>query len=559
MNIQWSQKILRELYDQGVRDVICCAGARNSPLVTVLSKTKGMQVHSFFEERSGAFYALGLARRTGRPVAITTTSGTAAAELLPAVIEAFHTGVPLIMLTADRPRRLRGSGAPQAIDQVGLFAKFVGREFDLEADEMFSLKDWEGRSPVHINICFDEPLIDEPVDHFYLANEGVEAELMNEDVETSFAGKSGFSVSSGAEWASLRLLKFFRVQEPLLIIVGTLETFEERVAVTEFLLHVEAPIYLEATSGLRESPELQDLSVISGDKILSWGLKYKAFTRVLRIGGVPTARIWRDLDEPTSAVEVLSLTTLPFSGLSRGELVCTAIAPALESLRGQSGIALKDDYALQREVLLSKDREVAAELENLFRDEPQAEPSLVNALSRLIPDSATVYVGNSLPIREWDFAASRERPFSPQANRGVNGIDGQISTFIGLADRVYENWAILGDLTTMYDLSGPWAFAMNRPGLTLRLVVINNGGGKIFSRIFGTSLFENRHDFEFEHWAKMWRMNYRKWEWIPTEFEGAPAEVIEITPNAEATARFWSRYDQLWIEPEIPPAIEWSP
>ena len=551
MNIRWSQKILREFYEQGVRDVICCAGARNSPLVTVLSKIQGMQIHSFFEERSGAFYALGLARRTGRPVAVTTTSGTAAAELLPAVIEAFHTGVPLILLTADRPRRLRGSGAPQAIDQVGLFAKFVGLEFDLEAEEMFSLKTWEGRTPVHLNICFDEPLIDEPVETFSLESQSVEAQLENEE-SSSFAGKSGFSVSSGAEWASLRLVKFFRGhQTPLLIVVGSLETFEERVAVTDFILRTGAPVYLEATSGLRESPELQHLSVISGDRVLAWALRSNIFLRLLRIGGVPTARVWRDLDDPNSPIEVLSLTSLPFSGLSRGELVCTEIAAVLDSLKDQAGISMNDDYALQLESLLAKDREVAAELENLFRDEPQAEPSLVNALSRLIPDSATVYIGNSLPIREWDFAASRERPFAPQANRGVNGIDGQISTFIGLADSIYENWAILGDLTTMYDLSGPWAFAMNRPGLTIRLVIINNGGGKIFSRIFGTSLFENRHDFEFEHWAKMWRMGYQKWEWVPTEFESSKkAEVIEIVPNAEATARFWERYDQLWIEPQ---------
>src|SRR4051812_46252224 len=124
MNVAWSRKILESLYANGVRDVVFCAGARNSPLVMGLEKAKGLQTYSYFEERSAGFFALGLARRTNRPVAVVTTSGTAAANLLPAVIEAFHVGVPLIAVTADRPKRLRGTGAPQAIDQLGLYAKF---------------------------------------------------------------------------------------------------------------------------------------------------------------------------------------------------------------------------------------------------------------------------------------------------------------------------------------------------------------------------------------------------------------------------------------------------
>jgi 2-succinyl-5-enolpyruvyl-6-hydroxy-3-cyclohexene-1-carboxylate synthase len=219
MNLHWSQQILVHLHSEGVRDIVFCPGARNSPLIIALTKTSGFVKHSFFEERAAAFYAMGIARRTGQPVVIITTSGTAAAELLPATVEAFHSGVPLILLTADRPRRLRGTGAPQAIDQTGLFAKFVGREFDLVDRELPDLSSWNRRVPVHINICFDEPLVDEPIESL---------EIPPRTALASFAGTSPFTVSAGIEWAILRLNKFLRAGPQPVFVGGTLETEDER-------------------------------------------------------------------------------------------------------------------------------------------------------------------------------------------------------------------------------------------------------------------------------------------------------------------------------------------
>jgi 2-succinyl-5-enolpyruvyl-6-hydroxy-3-cyclohexene-1-carboxylate synthase len=537
MNINWSQKIFEELHRQGVRDVVFCAGARNSPMIAVLAKSKGLRLHSFFEERSAGFYALGLARRTERPCVVVTTSGTAVAELLPAAIEAFHTGLPLILVTADRPKRLRGTGAPQAIDQTGIFGKFVQMEFDLEAGEMFSLEDWNRRSPVHLNVCLDEPLVDKFVDELVLPDS-----TDDQPDSGSHAGKSVFALSSGAEWAGLRLTKFLKSEGPLLTLVGTLETSEERESVARFLIELGAPVYLEATSGLREREDLRALSLQSGDRVLTWALSRNLVSRVLRIGGVPTVRIWRDLDESQSPIDVMSLTPLPFAGLSRGELVCAEISAVLSSL------AVKSQPASDHAQLIDKDREAAGRLERLLDEEPTSEPAMFRRLSKLIPDSSLVYVGNSLPIREWDLAASRDKVFAVEANRGVNGIDGQISTFLGLAREDRENWAVIGDLTALYDLSAPWALRTRGGSLTIRLVVVNNGGGKIFQRIFKNDLFENRHDIEFGDWARMWKLGYRKWNSVPdTEmFEGAAFEVIELQPDDESTKRFWDRYDELW-------------
>ena len=527
MNIEWSQRIITQLFENGVRDCVVCAGARNSPLVAVLAKTVGLRLHSFFEERSAAFYALGVTRRTGRPTLIVTTSGTAVAELLPAVVEAFHTGFPLVILTADRPRRLRGTGAPQAIDQVGIFGRFASAEFDLENGEPFDLNGWNRRAAVHINICLDEPLMDAKIETLHL-----------EDPNTELPSPHAFAAGASAEWASLKLTKFLRSGGPLVVVVGTLESEADRLATEDFLCRLNAPVYLEATSGLRESGKLEPLALRSGDKILAWALKKKLIGRVLRIGGVPTVRIWRDLDDPESQIDVLSLSTLPFAGLSRGELLCTDVATALRGCQVEAMDAIG--------ALLSKDRTGTGHLLDLLNEEPQSEPALVHGLSRLLPPNACLYIGNSLPIREWDLAASFERSFRVEANRGVNGIDGQLSTFFGVADRERENWALVGDLTTLYDLSAPWALRTREEDLAVRIVVLNNGGGKIFSRIFNDTLFENRHNLDFAAWAKMWRLDYQRWTHIPAFFQGSARTVIELVPDPEATERFWSQYDAFW-------------
>ena len=145
-NIAVAREIIERVRGLGVVDFCICGGSRNAPLIAALGSG-----YSFVDERSAAFFALGRAKRDGKPVAVVTTSGTAAAELLPAAVEAFYSGVPLILITADRPARFRGTAAPQSIEQVGLFGVYAATGIDR----------WNRRMPLHINVEFDEPLIDE--------------------------------------------------------------------------------------------------------------------------------------------------------------------------------------------------------------------------------------------------------------------------------------------------------------------------------------------------------------------------------------------------------------
>ena len=530
-NVARAQVILQALAMRGMRTVCICAGARNAPFVAALEKVEGLEVRSFFEERSAAFFALGRARRDRSPVAVIVTSGTAVAELLPAAVEAHYSGVPLALISADRPRRLRGTGAPQTIEQVGIFGPYAHFALDLEGDEAFSLDAWRGRGPLHLNVCFDEPLIESRPSAWSVAPATPRALVRSQD------GAAFDAAELKAVEAAVQ-----KMNRPLLLVSG-LETEDERRTVRALALRLRAPIYAESTSGLREDPELAGLLLKSGDRILPWALSRGLFDGVLRVGGVPTARVWRDLEAPKRTVNVASIGSLPFAGLS----TCTHAWGALDALANSLATEPRPNSSFGgAEELREQDAMASLELKRALTEHPTSEAALVRALSASLSDAASTYLGNSLPIREWDLAASRDRVRWTSASRGANGIDGQISTFLGGVRAGEEAWALIGDLTALYDLAAPWALPY-LPQAKARVAVINNGGGMIFSRIFGDPLFENRHSLRFDAFAKAWGLDYERWSEVPRAgAESTGAALIEILPDARESDAFWTRYDALW-------------
>ncbi len=497
---------LGHLAGLGVEDFVVCAGARNAPLATsLLAKCRdhGLRVRHHFDERTAAFFALGLAKRRLAPVAVLTTSGTAAAELLPAVVEAYYSGVPLVPVTADRPASWRGSGAPQAIEQAGMFGPYA---FALDVSEptgLARLAEWEGDAPLHVNLCFDEPRAEDRNETWKPAPVSIQRNGTRADGEeiAAFTGDG----------------------DGLLVVLGELEP-GWREEVERFLVLSGFPVWAEATSGLRESAALAG-RIVLGEPPLP--------RRVLRIGGVPSLRLWRDLEEH-AAIPVLSVSRRPFPGLARDSaLLVTDRFPAvpLETRQGWVGDSTLLDAAP-------------------FAAHPRSEPAMVRELSRRIPSDALVYLGNSLPIREWNLAAALDSPHPRvRASRGANGIDGQVATFLGLSEGEAESWAVLGDLTTLYDLNAPALLTQLSPGRR-RIVVLNNGGGRIFSRLPSLAglppkekrVTENRHGRRFEAWAAMWGMDYRLWpasEPFP-EVEGSGEVVVEALPDEAETEAFWA-------------------
>lgn len=584
--VLWSLSAIHQLIDFGVRTFIVCAGARNAPLVVALDAilkkqtSNTVKMESFFEERAAAFYALGLARGSGEPVAVVTTSGTAAAELLPAIAEADSSGVPLIAVTADRPHRLRGSGAPQSIPQQNLFADFVERRWDLEVGEAF--EGFAGLSrlrPLHLNLAYEEPLLRDAEHEPLRIEKSVKAILAGDlskgpslhrsarppvvssvDLTASFSAMSEWLLPAASSNAG------GNVAGRVAIVAGLHDS--EREVVAKFLLAHQIPSLLEATSGLRGDPRLRKIEITGGEiDLIQWCASHQ-IQSVLRIGGVPTTRVWRDLDEPNVSIETLSISRLRFKGMSRGGLIqlptlkdwttfferCTsASAPSVsEPTRSD----LQEGFAA---TWSSQDQHSSQKLEAALENCPNSEPDFVRKLSELIPDGDLVYIGNSLPIRWWDLVATRNKVVPVEANRGVNGIDGQISTALGLSqgrDRVRCVWILVGDLTALYDLSAPWALIKSvRPDLKVKILILNNSGGRIFSRVLakapsGAAPFENAHDLDFESWAKMWNLRYERIHEsreLASILSKNPASepdhcVIELIPEAQSTVRFWTEF-----------------
>ncbi len=511
-------EVLAVLRSAGVRTLVVCPGGRNAPLVLCADASRdAFEVFNFFEERSAAFFALGRIRRDNRPAAVITTSGTAAAELLPAMLEAVHGGWPLIAVTADRPRRLRGTGAPQTIDQPPLFAS--ARIPVIDVDAPGQLADLP-RGAVHLNVCFDEPLAGEAI--------GLSA---GEAGKTREQQPWMTEDEAKSHWNEF----FGRVRNPL-VLVSSL-TADEAHAVAPWLATLSSPLYLEEVSQLRGHRNLQEFGLQSGERILNSPECRAACDGVLRIGGVPTPRIWRDLED--DARPVLHVSRAPFPGLARK----SAVVP-LAHFR-----AFIDDEAPRggdNAALFARDRSIAQATAELLAREPRCEASLVRAAADNLADNARILLGNSLAIREWDLAAPRVdsgRTFF--GNRGVNGIDGLVSTALGLAGPDRPAAALIGDLSALYDMAGLWP-AAQLDGADITLAVINNGGGKIFDRMFKNASFLNTHSLHFRGWAEMFGWHYDQVHAPGDTWPSRSPRLVEILPDTQATARFAEAYAVLW-------------
>lgn len=516
-NEKLAQTVLQSLIKLGVKEFCLCPGARNSPFISILSQNPQIKKYFFFEERSAAFFGLGRSRKLNQPVAIVVTSGTAVAELLPAAMEAYYTGVPLVLVTADRPRRYRGCNAPQSAEQVGLFGHYATAEIDLAHGEDCLPIEWCVKGPLHVNVCFEEPQR-EPLEQVFplIEHEKLKVESLPEDASglQNFLGQCRY---------------------PFVIVGGLLP--EDQAEVSLFLENLKAPVYLEAISGLREHPKLQKYRIERADHVLTLSRAHHyLIDGILRIGGVPTFRLWRDLEDLQGEIPVFSLNHVPFSGLSWATIQCSSIKNSLASFKPA---AIDFPFSWK-----ANDRAYVENVTKLYAIYPKAEPSLCHALSKKISSNSQVYLGNSMPIRQWDeYAQAQDRGYQVFASRGLNGIDGQISTFLGICSEKRENWGIFGDLTALYDLAGPWVMR-DLKKMDIFLVVLNNGGGRIFSKMFPQEELQNLHDIRFKSFAELWNLNYHCLDSID-ELPHQGHHLIELQPDWEQTQQFWNELKTL--------------
>jgi 2-succinyl-5-enolpyruvyl-6-hydroxy-3-cyclohexene-1-carboxylate synthase len=539
-NVALATATIQLCINSGVEHFVICAGARNAPFVKLLSASRALSVSYFYDERAAGFFALGRAKRDQRPVAVITTSGTAVAELMPSAVEAFYSGHPLVFITADRPKNFRGTGSPQSINQPLIFGEYAYPTLDLDQNsncpQHWIL--WENN--LHINTCFSEPLLDSEV-------KPLEPKKNN--------NYDSIRVCTANTWWG----EVAQIKKPIFVI-STLNAVEQK-QVADVLSQSKAlqRIYVEATSGLQGQPLLTEKNVLSSQDLKQ--MRYaEDFDSVIRIGGVPTIRFWRDLEMKFKHVPVISFSRLAFSGLGRrtNGVFPLEQLPSLFRELPLSHEVNGNDSALKNTSIGLRKKSTALDLVKKYsRSEPALLSAYINTLSAVENEkessphqqkmSDEIFVGNSLPIRELDlFTHQLGRNIAVTANRGANGIDGLISTAQGLSSSTKNMHVILGDLSALYDLN---ALSQQRccEAASFKVVVINNQGGKIFKRMFQDVHFENKHDWRFKSWAEMFDFEYisvKSAEDLVAISPTSKKYIIELLPDSDETDLFWQEYEK---------------
>ncbi|MGE0355392.1 MAG: 2-succinyl-5-enolpyruvyl-6-hydroxy-3-cyclohexene-1-carboxylic-acid synthase [Burkholderiales bacterium] len=491
-NLHWGRALVAGLVAGGVRHVCLSPGSRSAPLAIAVHLDARLATSMQLDERSSAFLALGIAKATRSPVALVCTSGTAAANYLPALAEANLAGVPLVVLTADRPPELRGAGAPQTIDQVGLYGSHARFFRDLPCPgDAGSSPDAAARAareacaaatagaggPVHLNVPFREPLVPDPGDMA-----GCEAEW------TALAPAIGAAIASATPASPRRApglpalaslaARLEKSRRPLLVAGPGSVSVAEASSVFALARAAGMPVFADIASGLRGAAAPDGvLACAHADLFLrDEALADLAPDFVIRLGGIPTSKViatWLARHRPALAAVQPDERRRDPDGIVSETIVAPAgafcEALAVHAKRGARDAdweaALREGEAGARALLGAMPREAAA----------------VAAACAALPPGASLFLSSSMPIR-WAEMYAGELPAGVEvfANRGANGIDGVVSSAIGVAaGRAAPTLLAIGDLAFLHDAGGLRAARDLRSPLAILL--LDNGGGGIFS------------------------------------------------------------------------------
>lgn len=488
-----------ELAALGVSDVVVSPGSRSTPLA-VSAKASGLRCTIELDERVAAFHALGMAKVSGRPSVLVCSSGTAVANHLPAVVEARHAGVPLIVCSADRPPELRRWGAGQTIDQVGIFGSNpvwawelpVGGELDDAHDAdvgrvaaLRAVTEATGRrpGPVHLNWPFREPL--QP----------------SGPVEAPTPRLSADAVERPRSAPSALLADLARRHERGLIVVGPAELDTATASeITGFATRAGWPVVADPASQLRRGPHVPGAPLIVGGELL---FGTPAFVEqvgraevVVRVGLAPTSkqyRLWLEANRPERLVLVGPGVEWADPTGSVTDVVDAALPGCFADASPLSGQRTETAWCRLWTNADAATRRVVAEAA-AGRDE-LAVASVVAATDRC----ATLVVSSSMPVRDIELVLHpADRPLHVVINRGANGIDGVLATALGAASAGDGPTVVfIGDVATVHDLGGLAAIGRHRPDLVV--VLVDNDGGGIFSFLPVAALGDAVHFDELFH------------------------------------------------------------
>ncbi|MDQ8186898.1 2-succinyl-5-enolpyruvyl-6-hydroxy-3-cyclohexene-1-carboxylic-acid synthase [Pelagicoccus sp. SDUM812002] len=537
-NELWADVIAETLHRKGVDYAITCPGSRSSPLTFAFARHQSIEALPILDERSAGFFALGLAKRTGKPVAIICTSGSAVANLFPAVVEASESGVPLLVLTADRPPELRDCSAGQTIDQVKIFGGYARKQIELAVpDSSVELLRYlrqavvhcvdfataSNRGPVHLNIPFRDPLI--PV-----AQAGF-ASPFDGDGFTSFF--SHIEPSDALPLLQAMLPASVRDVQKGLILVGPASPVNEEAwceNVAAWANSLGWPLLSDALNPIRTNASAFT-SLVCGYESVLRNAELSELLRpehVIVLGGFPTSKALRTwIDQLDVALTILSDRPI---NLDATHSRATHVYADFEF----GGVIVeKGDAADYAERWLELERQVSEALDTRFAaTETFFEAKVSWTLSRVLPEGSSLCVSNSMPPRDMEFYFGRnDLGISVFSSRGANGIDGILSTALGVAHDAEQTFLLTGDLALLHDTNGA-LIAKNLKG-SLTILLVNNSGGGIFEML-PVSQFEDVFEkhygtdqyVDFSNWARTYGIGYERIEsW--SELDGKLGEQSE--------------------------------
>ncbi len=539
----WARAFVDELARCGVRDVVVAPGSRSTPLVMAMAHHGGFRMRVHFDERSAGFFALGVGKVGRGPAAVVTTSGTATANLYPAVIEAAQSEVPLLLLTADRPPGARGLDANQTIDQVRLYGEYPRAFFDTGLPELSegafrTLRMLACRAvlaargapagPVHVNFPFDKPLepgTDDPAILAFLEAAPTAGSGRPDGVPFVAAAPSPRRLGSRD---LAELAHEVRSASRVVLVAGPRPDPDRLGAsVVRFAQAAGVPVLADPLSGARQADGCEAVAVAGYDLFLREpemraGLEADL---ILRVGAAPTSASlltwlsehrgtkqivvddggrWKDHAAlaygyvPCDPAEVLDgLASLGPEKLGGGDVRARASSPWFDA-----GTAVRELFQAAADVGAGMEPDEGA----AGASDEGAVPALV---ADALPDGATLFVSSSMPVRDLDARLlPRDHGVRIVGNRGASGIDGIVSSAFGAATAERPTVCVLGDLALFHDQNG-LLFA-REPDLPVVFVLIDNDGGGIFGMLpiaehdpHFTTYFTTPHGLDFAHTAAL--------------------------------------------------------
>jgi 2-succinyl-5-enolpyruvyl-6-hydroxy-3-cyclohexene-1-carboxylate synthase len=529
LNSFWADLIVEELIRCGVDHFCIAPGSRSTPLVVAAARNAKAQCVVCLDERVACFYALGYAKAANKPAAVITTSGTAVANLLPAVTEAHMDNVPMLLLTADRPEELVDTGANQTLQQAEIFAGFVRWHHTLPcpteaypAEAVLTTIDqavFRTQSicggPVHLNCRYREPL-----------------EPCEQSIEKTYTAQINNWVDSNSPFTSYQetqvclnkkaldqVVKVIQGVERGLFVIGGLKTDIEREKILALAQKLNWPVYADITSGVRLTGGTTSCIRYFDQQVLSSEFNRAARpTMVLHFGGRTTSKRLDQFFDDCRPDHYIVVHASP-DRYDRAHAVTMRIqadpAQAAGAISAKVDSRKETSYlSLMKKISTQTDSLIEQMVEN---DTRLSEPFVSRHLSAVVPEDSCLFLSNSMPVRDMDLYGvnNREAVFST-ANRGVSGVDGILSTAIGITTaRQTPMTLVIGDVAFVYDLNA-LAFLSGR-ALPIVVVVINNQGGGIFDFLpisecedVLDKFFAAKHDFQFSGVCDTFKIDYYK-------------------------------------------------